>query len=433
MTLNRIARRSILQSNNRLRYLNATKPAVPLSSQLWMLTQHTQHQLQHQHRCFSKKWRTEYTKVNKFDQLEQELSALEDEQFSRMIGKEEDGVDVPALDLFHEDSALGSQAFENSRDFASLAVTETKDGDGNQAAPFKVIDPWYYTEDDVALNLQYEDLLEWSLDTVSDTSKQRVVLYKDEASTEHMHIPTLKALSEMALPLPAPPVPTENRKAYNKYRTRAERRTIVTAVAKLAEVRVARILRMDDDSEKQKAVDELFESIEEDVYSETPEISLLYKGHPKSSELFQKALTTYLIAVRRQEQQKHTRQSSESTSDKTKEIEKSDDEDDLNIDVESLAQYIVGEDDTNAVPVFMDLKKKGVKEYFSTTGVSGGIQEDWELAADSESKTIMLREPMRRIAQALKQSDVDETPARIYITGKKGVGKVRSNHLDKLS
>ena len=402
-TPNHILRRSLLQAH-RLRQLNAnshTSRALVLTQQRW----------------FSKKWRTEYTKPDKFEQLEEELSALEDEQFSRKI-MEEDG-EMPPLDLFHGEVSSSSQTFEKSRDFASLTVMDSKDGDGKQAAPYDVVDPWYITEDDFALNLQYEDLPVWSLDTVSDTSKNRLVLYSDDSSSEHKNIPTLKAMSEMALPLPAPPLPSDNRKSYKKYRKNAEKRTILKAVANIAEVRVARILRMDDDVAKQEAVDELFESIEEDVFEKMPEISLLYKGHPKSQELFQKALTSYLIAVRRQEQQRH--ELSGSVSNDSNE----DSEDKLDLDVEELAQYIVGKEDAGSVPLFMDLKNNGLNEYFAITGVSGGIKEDWELAADPESRPIMLREPMRRIAQILIQSDKGGAPSRVFITGKKGVGKVR--------
>ena len=351
-------------------------------------------------------------KAGQLDRLEENLSALEDEQFMKNVLNDDD--DEP-LDVFSDEYDSKSQAFQKSRDMQTLATEHDEVTGKSTAVVYEVKDPWSVSEDDIALNLQLEDLPEWSMDTVSETTKERLVLYTDNASNDkqNIHVPTLSTLADMNLPLPAPPLPSDNKKEYNRYRKNAEKRLMMTAVEKLVEVRVEKILRMESENEKQEAVDDLFENIENELYENIPELGLLYKGHPRSEGLIQKSLTDYLIAIKRREENRY----SSEQENHQKQI------DDESVEEEKLDTNI-RKQDAEAVPIFMDLKNEGVKSIFATTGVSGGISEDWELAADEDCKRIMIREPMRRIAQAFVQGEKSKEPARVLITGKKGVGKV---------
>mmetsp|Transcript_12796 Transcript_12796/g.19372 ORF Transcript_12796/g.19372 Transcript_12796/m.19372 type:complete len:667 (-) Transcript_12796:2448-4448(-) len=367
-------------------------------------------------RCFSKKWRTEYNRPDKFDKLEEEFSQLEEDVDIFRYAQEADEDDVP-LDLFEEEA---EQTFMQSQR-QDRAPPQQK----VKVKPFALNDPWEITEDDVAKSLQYEDLIEWSPELVSATTRKRLVFFSSNVDGDDSRtVPTLDELAKIPLPLPRPPIPAEDSRSYSKYRKRIEQRLILTAVAELAEGRVAKILRMETAEEKQAAVDALFESIP----LEMEEREGIMKGQPKFQEKVQKALNRYLISIKKQEKKRHALSedgvdvdaADEASGDENEKIEIKED-DSLPLEVTEMEEYALGNADASAAPVFMDLKS--VDKYFPVTGVSGRISEDWDLAADENSKRIMLREPMRRIAQHLVETDADGKPGNILISGKRGVGK----------
>jgi len=97
--------------------------------------------------------------------------------------------------------------------------------------------------------------------------------------------------------------------------------------------------------------------------------------------------------------------------------------------------YPTPEQDSESVPIFMDVYNKddGFEDDNAIPKIlypldrrerqtlEGRMIEEWELAALKDSKRIMLRESMRKIAQVL--DECEETPRRVLVHGRRGVGK----------
>ena len=167
----------------------------------------------------------------------------------------------------------------------------------------------------------------------------------------------------------------------------------------MAEPKVAEIVAIPDWDDKQDAVDELFESIEEEI-SKKEEI---LGKHPLFGKWVERALEEYLQSVRKG--------TSGGALDETPK--------DANNDVDS-------------VPVFMDCynTKDGEKQMVPTIlsplkphkkDGPGRMVEEWELSAHKKTKRILLRQCTRSIAQTLEENE----SSRIFVHGRKGVGKVR--------
>ena len=68
----------------------------------------------------------------------------------------------------------------------------------------------------------------------------------------------------------------------------------------------------------------------------------------------------------------------------------------------------------------------------------GRMIEEWQLAANKDTKRIMIRDGMRDIARVVVEATTSSSPsstggaARILVTGKRGVGKVRVELFRKL-
>lgn len=350
--------------------------------------------------------------------LEDEFRMLEEDQLTRRLMSEEEDL-LSELDGFNDDVRSSAFGYEASRPAVESAVhvnVDNSDGGNDMDSFFKVVDPWEVSEDDIALNLQFEDLPVWSEETITKISRDRLTfcVQKDGDGT---CIPDLTQLADMPLPLPAPPVPSEDKKAYKQYRKRAQKIHIYNAVAAVAKPEVLKILRMEDDK-KQAAVDALFERMAGDVKKEIPMGEVVYFGdQPKFSEIVEKSLIDYLKAVRRREGQR-------ADAITIKAQEKSSINDIIENEEEKNESRFHSQKDANSAPTFMDFRTKGVDKYFSSTGIPGRITEDWELSADKEARMIMIREPMRRIAQEMLNCKESGKAAKVFVTGKQGVGKV---------
>jgi hypothetical protein len=64
---------------------------------------------------------------------------------------------------------------------------------------------------------------------------------------------------------------------------------------------------------------------------------------------------------------------------------------------------------------------------------SGRMVEEWELAALKTTKRIMLRQCTRDMAQLLNKASMEHSCAKIFVTGRQGMGKVRHQFLYMLS
>lgn len=197
-------------------------------------------------------------------------------------------------------------------------------------------------------------------------------------------------LAGMSLPPPASPHPGVGQaKAYAKYRKQAQYQYIAQQVRKVAKDRVETIMSLSDWDQKQDAVDELFERVQEELKVKEDILGM----HPEFGKWVERGLEEYLRTVNK------------------------------GTDAEG------GENETS-VPVFMDC-------YDETDGNSvvvpsilrplqphrhggpGRMVEEWEMAAHKKTKRILIRDCTKSIASILE----DEVASRIFVHGRKGVGK----------
>jgi small subunit ribosomal protein S29 len=232
-------------------------------------------------------------------------------------------------------------------------------------------------------------------------------------------VPTLGTLSSLALPPPPPAHPAlGNPKPYVKHRKHAIFDSIYAKVEKIAEPKMEKILAMDDWDAKQKAIDELFEHVHDELKNSDKDgddyIHVVLGSQPNFPILVEKALEKYLRNVVRNEKVSFQEGGNAGT------------EGEKHSDGES------GDLDEYAIPVFMDLMKandpslddKGIPKLLYPLSPHrkdgpGRMVEEWELAANTKTKRIMIRQCPRDIAKALDEKN----GSRVFVTGRKGAGK----------
>lgn len=206
-------------------------------------------------------------------------------------------------------------------------------------------------------------------------------------------IPTLSTLANLALPAVASPNPGEGEtKAYATYRKNFHYKYIETKVIEAAEPKMEAILKLTDMNDKQDAVDMLFENMEQELRQKE---EILCK-HPLFSKWVERALETYLQTVKK-----------------------------------SGTAQISSDDKAEPHPVFMDCFDDADADLMVPSILSplkphpqdgaGRMVEEWELSAHKKTKRILIRESTNAIAQALENNE----SSRIFVHGRKGVGKVR--------
>ena len=272
-------------------------------------------------------------------------------------------------------------------------------------------DPMDITEEDFSKSVWWDDIPDWTPDVVSLSSLERVKVLDD--------VPTLSKLQAIRLPPPPPVLPSADPKAYVQHRKHAERHRIYTRVSELAKDRVEEILRILDSNDKQNAVDELFESIEQQMRDEEgvllvqrPTKVRRKRAPPAKFEMMvEYALTEYLQEINKREEQKWNIAKKEQVVPTAKE--------------EEVGTLVVEE--AVAKPLFVDFTKSTKKDLlFAVTGAAGQIKEEWSLAALKSSQRVMLRKCMSDMAkEILEKVDVEQKPFKIFVQGRKGVGKVR--------
>lgn len=278
-------------------------------------------------------------------------------------------------------------------------------------------DPLEISDQDFTKSVWWDDIPDWSPGVVSSTSLERVKVLD--------HIPKLSELaSKIALPPPPPVLPSSDPKSYVKHRKQTERQRIHAKVCQLAKDRVEEIIRIADDHDKQQAVDELFEYIEQQM-REDKGILLVKrstkirrrKSPPAKFEMMvEHALTEYLQEINKREEKAWLEAKNE-VIDQPSTIH--------DVDVDSISIVSDGTE-TNITPLFVDLVKSTKKNIFAVSGIAGELKEDWELAALKSSQRIMLRNCMTDMAKEIwKKVAIEDKPFKIFIQGRKGVGKVR--------
>lgn len=297
-------------------------------------------------------------------------------------------------------------------------------------------DPWEITDEDWMSTTTLEDLPDWTTDIVSRISKERVNVHPDG-------IPTLKEIVKTAdiLPPSYPQHPASgNPKPYLKYRKQLQYQAVYNAVSELAQPHVESIMDMDSWEQKQNAVDELFETIDQEMKEERDDMSVL-KNQPFFQDYVEKSLQAYLRSVVKDEQIRIENEPSLTTTDEgSKEDVNDDGVDSDDAEVAETEPISMEEVKQGPEPYFMDLlavpsaevDDKGVPKILHPLKTHpkdgiGRMVEEWELAAHDDTKRIMVRECIAKAAaiidEAAEENHKGTVCQRVYLSGTAGVGK----------
>ena len=291
-------------------------------------------------------------------------------------------------------------------------------------------------------------------------------------------IPTLEEISNLNnLPVGQPGLhPSEYTKKYASYRKSWYYESVSKTVQELASDRVTKLLKAattksnlkdsntasnnNDWYDKQESVDILFEEIQEEVLHHSS-MDILSK-HPDFQNWVGRSLEEYLTKSMKKQKQNSPATTTTTTTqtEAKKEGEKEDvataadakegEEDSAGKTVEehlaaAIAEKNEEDDDAVDIPVFMDCFDPiidgggNMDDDTSTTpivpkilhplkvhkhGGAGKMVEEWELSAHTTTKRIMIRDTTKQIAHTLISDEGEGSSSkRIYVHGKKGVGK----------
>jgi hypothetical protein len=194
----------------------------------------------------------------------------------------------------------------------------------------------------------------------------------------------------MLLPPPTGPHPGLGQtKAYAKYRRQAQYKHIAEQMRKVAKERVEAIMKLSDWDQKQDAVDELFESVHNELKAKEDILGM----HPDFGTWVERGLEEYLRQV-------------------------------------NCGDSSSTEAEEDAVPVFMDCYNAEEGESVVVPKIldplrphkldgPGRMVEEWEMAAHKKTKRILIRDCTRSIARMLEENDA----VRVLVHGRRGVGK----------
>ncbi|KAL9190383.1 hypothetical protein ACHAXT_007594 [Thalassiosira profunda] len=314
-------------------------------------------------------------------------------------------------------------------------------------------DEWIIADEEWMSPETYDDIEEWNPNCATRKSLESVKVFAGG-------VPTLKEMGALALPRALPPHPGHgNPTPHARHRKRQLRRKLRTSVQLAVADDLRRILKMNSWEQKQEAVDGLFEAIEERVREREPVLGKL----PEFPELCEKGLEDVLQMVHQKARgagKKKTVDSTESEGGGEAETDGGGGSGDV-VDVMDVQKK-------EPVPVFMDLlaaaqtpqpssgdedadetAKPSLSEFFQESNDAGvpnllhplnvhhrdgvgRMVEEWQLAANKETKRIMMRECMREIAAEISGkahcceagvAEAEKGAARVFVSGTRGVGK----------
>jgi hypothetical protein len=201
----------------------------------------------------------------------------------------------------------------------------------------------------------------------------------------------------MALPPPAPPHPGLGQtKSYASYRKNYHYQYLSEKVKAIAQPKIEGILSLSDLDDKQDAVDKLFESLEEELRKKE---EILGK-HPHFGKWVERAVEEYLRSVKKGDMSSR--------------------EDDDSVSHPVFMDCFNSKDEDGMVPMILSPLKPHERDG------PGRMVEEWELSAHKKTKRILLRQCTRSIARTLEEND----SSRIFVYGRKGVGKVCSPKME---
>ena len=249
-------------------------------------------------------------------------------------------------------------------------------------------DPWHISEEQWMSLQTADDLPGWSSEFVSRISQERVKVYPDG-------VPTLAALASMSVPSePCPHPGLGQTKEYAAYRKKYHYDYVSKQVEEIAKPIVDRIMKISTWEQKQDAVDEMFETVEEQLRNQEEILGL----HPDFGTWVSTALEEYLAKVQSGDASKGSSNATDS------------------VPVEPVFMDCFSSDEPDdIVPKILSPLKPHPRDG------PGRMVEEWQLAANKKTKRILLRACTQKIADTLEKNDV----SRILVHGRKGVGKVR--------
>ena len=277
-------------------------------------------------------------------------------------------------------------------------------------------------------------------------------------------VPTIDGLAELPLPPQYSPHPAlGDPYPYLKHKKSTNRKLVYDAVSKVAEPRIEAILSLSDWHDKQDGIDELFELVHTElcvkkskgkdvgavrIAGVKPQSKLdILVSQPDFAAMVEKGLEDYLRNINRMEKQ-YWKLGRGDAIENTGEDEEGQEfygqsnsaqERERNEEATTKGELPPVIDD-DVEPVFMDLlqakgcilEEGGVPNLIhplkphSKDG-PGRMIEEWELAANQETKRIMARQCMgdmaRGLTDALGGKEGVKGGSRIYVKGVKGVGK----------
>ena len=297
-------------------------------------------------------------------------------------------------------------------------------------------DEWVITDEEWMSNLSWDDIEDWKPSCATRKSLESVKVFEGG-------VPTLLQLASMELPTALPPHPGHGDPSkHAKFRKRQLKSRLHTAIQMSIHEELKQLLTLESWEEKQEAVDDLFEVIERIKGEEKRKVAAAASSEDDAD-------------------------SEEGTADSKKSEEDS---------LESVVDVMDVMDSRKelVVPVFMDIlaasrqlkqgsqqgdgedddegAKPSLPTFFSKSNTDavpnlvyplnvhhnegvGRMMEEWQLAANKETKRIMMRDATKSIASAIVEaanccsgeiSDDKKGAARVFVTGKQGVGKVRA-------
>ena len=359
---------------------------------------------------------------------------LDNEDFARMVGD----------DIYNDGD--DDDAEEEARERYRLQQEKVNDElDSRKGRPWR--DPWEIHDDLwMQSDTSSDSLPDWSPSYVSRVSQERLQVL---SAADGKGVPTLGEIAGFSLPAADPALhPARKTKTYAAYRKSRHYGMVKECVAGLAKDRVGELLEKaaaassaasgEDGTETDDwsdAVDALFEDLQEEAKAD-PSMDILSK-HPAFPSWVDRGLEEFLQASQKEALQKQEQQEENNTQTTTtaptaspsdgpgeKEASDNNDDDDTN-DAASSSPW---RDDT---PVFMDCYDPSEGDAGPMVpgilaplaphkhGGPGKMVEEWELSAHPGTKRIMLRESTQAIARAL----LERKAPRVYVHGRRGVGK----------
>eukprot|EP00934_Nitzschia_sp_Nitz4_P004956 Nitzschia sp. Nitz4//scaffold43_size134323//34206//36244//NITZ4_003287-RA/size134323-augustus-gene-0.218-mRNA-1//1//CDS//3329551912//4946//frame0 len=315
----------------------------------------------------------EYEAANKEKKLSKNLSASEMEFYTQLEDEFDDDED--------EDEEAKANAEYRRKQQEIHRELDSRTGRG-------WTDPWEITQEQWTTSQTIDDLPDWSPEFVSRISQERVQVYPEG-------IPTLAALATMPLPPSDIPHPGLGQaKQYASYRKSLHYKYISEKVNDMVKPQLERILKLKTWEEKQDAVDELFESVEDKLRSQEE----ILGAHPEFGAWVEQAVEACLSKAQG---------GAEEAVMKT-------DRKSMDAEAKPVFMDCYSADDGDAmVPAILRPLKPHPKDG------PGRMVEEWQLSAHKKTKRILLRQSTRAIAETLEAN----ASSRIFVHGQRGTGK----------